>query len=74
LFGINIALDLSLRKFFVEMNKSQQITIHCEECYKDINVTIIYLMNLGRSGWNALLCPSCFAFMMMNELLTEKEK
>jgi hypothetical protein len=56
------------------MNKSQQITIHCEECSRDATVTITYLMNLGRSGWNELLCPSCFAFKMMTELLTEKEK
>jgi len=52
---------------------TSHIALRCEICNKDKHVTFTYIENLSRNGSNddVLICPTCFAVRMMNELLHE---
>jgi len=53
-----------------------KLTIRCEICDRDKYITFTYLENLSNNGYNdkVLICPNCFAFKIMHELLMEKQK
>ena len=51
-----------------------EIMLKCEKCDQCDYVTLIYISNLGKTGWNELLCPNCFAHKLMTEFMKENKK